>query len=198
MYAERRAPCPDCKTSFADMPPNAVGEKAVTRAQDDWARPQGKRRRSGANGHANGNDDDDDDEEDELEAEEGASQEPSASLEQRAVQNDENLPSENEYSQPVRQPLPTLLMLVTITVPTSPWRDDNTRFVHRPRGGRRHASPTITPSPQSLLGPRGRTRLYHIEKCLRQRYACQYYNWRPASGVIYMPRTMMWSEMGLG
>ncbi|BEJ03151.1 hypothetical protein CcaverHIS641_0103260 [Cutaneotrichosporon cavernicola] len=58
MIAERQAPCLECKTSFEEVPPTPVGEKAVSRAQDGFARPN-KRRRSGR--EEEGDDDDDDD-----------------------------------------------------------------------------------------------------------------------------------------
>jgi hypothetical protein len=87
MMAERRAQCLECKTSFEEVPPTPVGEKAVSRAQDDFSRPN-KRRRSG---RAN-----EDEEEEEDDSQVGASQE------RRAVREEEEdeLESEEE-SRPV-------------------------------------------------------------------------------------------------
>lgn len=107
MITERRAPCMQCKCSFFEIRPTPVGEKAVGRAQDDWSRPQ-KRRRSGPNGRANninGEEEDEEDEDGDLEEEEGGNQSQGASqsLERRAVREEEGdeLESENEASLPV-------------------------------------------------------------------------------------------------
>lgn len=76
---KERAPCLECKTSFTETPPTPVGEKAVSREQDDWARPN-KRRRSGRA----------DEDEDEDGSEVGLSQE------RRAVREEDELESEEE------------------------------------------------------------------------------------------------------
>lgn len=98
-HGNGRERCLTCKTPFAEIPPTPVGEKAVRRGEDDWARPQGRKRRRSANGQANGHDEEDE-LEDELEPEEGMSQEPSASLEQRAVDREED--ELERDSEPVR------------------------------------------------------------------------------------------------
>ncbi|BEJ10872.1 hypothetical protein CspHIS471_0102940 [Cutaneotrichosporon sp. HIS471] len=90
MIAERQAPCLECKTSFEEVPPTPVGEKAVSRAQDGFARTN-KRRRSGR--EEEGDDDDDDDDDSQV----GLSQE------RQAVRAEEDeLVSEEEEIRPSR------------------------------------------------------------------------------------------------
>ncbi|CAK9785351.1 hypothetical protein CC85DRAFT_284575 [Cutaneotrichosporon oleaginosum] len=79
MVLERRTACLECKTSFEEVRPTPIGEKAVSRVQDDFARAA-KRRRS-----QRGNEDDEVDD-----------SQPGMSQEQRAVAEEDEVESEEE------------------------------------------------------------------------------------------------------
>lgn len=66
--------CPKCETSYDQVPPSPLGEKATSRETDHFRTGPSRRkggRRSGANEEEEEEDDDDDEVDDELEEEEG-------------------------------------------------------------------------------------------------------------------------------
>ncbi|TXT07456.1 hypothetical protein VHUM_03176 [Vanrija humicola] len=90
-----RGACRSCQKPFARYPPSYVGEKGVSRVEDDFLntnRRKKQRPRRSANGNGHGHSDDED-EEDELEEEEG-----DTALETRAVRDE----SEEETQTPRR------------------------------------------------------------------------------------------------
>lgn len=79
-----RLQCPGCSTSFRDTPPQPIGEKAISRNEDEWRGDKRKRRRVSRRRVGNGDGEEEQEEEDvELEVaavdEEEASQEQSQS-----------------------------------------------------------------------------------------------------------------------